>query len=58
MMKEKELLETIKELAYNSPELNMANYCEDEVRDLNDAMIDICRELYNYFECDAGNGNK
>lgn len=30
------------EIAFNSPELNMRNYTEEEVTDLNNAMCDVC----------------
>lgn len=41
MEKSKEALEKIFKLAIDAPELNMANYDENQVRDLNNAMIEI-----------------
>ncbi len=41
MEKLKEVIQKIFETATNAPELNMVNYDENQVRDLNNAMIEI-----------------
>lgn len=46
MEKLKETIQKIFEIAINAPELNMANYDENQVIDLNNAMI----EIYNLAE--------
>lgn len=35
----------IEDIAHNAPELNMLNYCEEQVAELNDAMISIDKEV-------------
>lgn len=45
-----ELIEKIKEIAMTAPELNMNNYDEDQVDDLNNAMIEIGCLLSQYFD--------
>lgn len=43
-----ELLNTIADIAYNAPELNISNYNHDEVRALNEAMIEIYNLVKKY----------
>lgn len=43
-----ELLNTIADIAYNAPELNISNYNHDQVRALNEAMIQIYNLVKKY----------
>ena len=43
----------IEQIVDNAPELNMSNYNEEEVDELNSAMIEICNILGNLAECES-----
>ena len=43
-----ELVKKIEEIATRAPEINMCNYDDDQVRDLNNAMIEIWLLIHDY----------
>jgi len=43
------------EIAYNAPELNMGNYDDEQVRELNNAMIELCQLLRDIVNAGSNN---